>query len=181
MHKNKKHCFYSTSTDFQRKRTTGNQINPGRTSKTKVFGYFERPMSCKTYPRYGHIVKDAMKQQRRVQSAAAKDTTKICAPAQKSDATTAETTTKHAQETTNIQKRNRNRSSPNKTTHTQTIGHSKTSQYIPTSLLYLLKRSKEHLEQKNIKIPDQNKSRKSIRVQRRRLIACTVLRPRILH
>ena len=45
-------------------------------------------------------LKDDMKRQRRVLSAAAKDTAKIIAPAQMSDTATAEMTTKHSQETT---------------------------------------------------------------------------------
>ena len=60
-----------------------------------------------------------------MQSAAAKDITKISVLAQESDATTADTTTKHSQETAQCSKENRNRPSPNKRTHTQTIGNSK--------------------------------------------------------
>ena len=49
--------------------------------------------------------KVAMKRKQCLQSAAANDTTKISAPAQKSDAATAEMTTKHSQETAQIFKR----------------------------------------------------------------------------
>ena len=48
--------------------------------------------------------KDAMKRYRRVQSAAAKDTTKMSAPARKSDAATAEISTKHSRETAQFSK-----------------------------------------------------------------------------
>ena len=77
--------------------------------------------------------KDAMKRQRRVYGAAAKDIIKISAPVTKSNAATAEKTTKHSQETVQYSKINGNRPDPNKGTHTQTTGHTKTFQTIPTS------------------------------------------------
>ena len=78
-------------------------------------------------------LKNVMKRQRRVQSAAAKDITKISAPGQKSDAATVEMTNRHSQETAQYSKKKRNRPDPNERTHTQTTGHTETSQNNPTS------------------------------------------------
>ena len=68
-----------------------------------------------------------------MQNAAVKDTTKISASAQKSDDATAEITTEHSQETAHFSKEKKNPPHPNKKTHTQTTGHTKTSQNKLTS------------------------------------------------
>ena len=86
-----------------------------------------------------------MKQWRRVRSAAAKATTKISAPVQKSDTATARRPSSILKKLPNIQKRNKNRQDPNKRTHTQTTSHTKTSQTKSKSRNNLLERSKKNL------------------------------------
>ena len=55
--KNRKHCFYSTPTDLKKKKPPRFIEFPGKQVKTKVYQYYERPMTCKTCLRYGHTVK----------------------------------------------------------------------------------------------------------------------------
>ena len=54
---------------------------PGEQAKTKIFGCFGRPMSCKTCLRYGHIVKKC--HETIATCARCSCTTKISAPALK--------------------------------------------------------------------------------------------------
>ena len=70
-----------------------------------------------------------------MRDAAAKDTTEISAPVPKSDAADAEKTTKYSPGTAQYSKENRNHPDPSKRTHTQTTGHTKTSQTKPTQIL----------------------------------------------
>ena len=58
-----------------------------------------------------------------MQGAAAKDTTKISARAPKSDAATAEMTTKHSQDTAQYSNGKQKSSRSKKRTHSQTTGH----------------------------------------------------------
>ena len=54
---NQKHYSHSTPTDFKRKRTNEIQRNPWKKkAKTKVYEYYEKPMSCKKCDNYGHTV-----------------------------------------------------------------------------------------------------------------------------
>ena len=80
-----------------------------------------------------------------MQGAAPKDKTKISAPVPKSDAATAEQTTKHSQGTAQYSKDKLKSSKSKKKTQTQTTWHTKTSRTLFKSRIHLLKRSEERL------------------------------------
>ena len=113
---------------------------PREQAKTKVYEYYQRPMSCKKCLRYGHTLKRCHEtiatyamctcqvHQRRIQMLQLRRWLPSI-----------------LKRLPNIQERNRNHSGQSKRTHTQISSHTKTSRSKPTSWINLPKHSEEHL------------------------------------
>ena len=117
---------------------------PGEQVKTKVFDYYERPMSCKTCLRYGYTAKRCRETIATCTRCSCQGHNKDSAPVPKSNAATAEKTTKYSQGIVLFSKEKMKSSKSKENSHTQTTGLTKTSQTKPKFRINLLKRSKEH-------------------------------------